>query len=94
MPDSDTATEPAEVGADVAEPDFDHLAGIVTDGLIGAVGGLVGTAAMTVGLFIAASLDAFAMQAFALLAELTGLGAVVPLTPSRWGTSSSSPAAW
>lgn len=76
---------PPEVGAEVAEPDFDNLAGIVTDGLIGAVGGLVGTAAMTVGLFIAASLGAFEMASFRILAELTGLAVVVPIDPLALG---------
>lgn len=68
----------SEVGSDVAEPDFDHLAGIVTDGLIGAVGGLVGTAAMTIGLFVASTLSAFDMTTFATLSELTGLAVIFP----------------
>ncbi|WP_136716847.1 DUF6789 family protein [Halorientalis salina] len=68
----------AEVGADVADPDFDTLAGIVTDGLIGAVGGLVGTAAMTIGLFVASTLNAFDMATFATLSELTGLSVIFP----------------
>jgi hypothetical protein len=67
-----------EVSGEVAQPDFDHLAGIITDGFIGAVGGLVGTAAMTVGLFIAASLGVFDMTSFAALAGLTGLEALFP----------------
>jgi len=68
----------AEVGSEVAEPDFDHFAGIVTDGLIGAVGGLVGTAAMSVGLFIASSLGVFRMSSFAALSDLTGLDLIFP----------------
>jgi hypothetical protein len=68
-----------DVATDVAEPDFDNLAGIVTDGLIGALGGLVGTAAMTIGLFVASTLDAFDMEAFRVLAELTGLAALFPV---------------
>jgi len=67
-----------EVQDEVAQPDFDHLAGIVTDGLIGAVGGLVGTAAMTIGLFVASTLNAFDMQTFAVLSELTGLNVILP----------------
>jgi len=90
MVDNDTQPESTEelgpeLGSEVAEPDFDHFAGILTDGLIGAVGGLVGTAAMTVGLFIASALNAFDMATFALLAELTGLGAVVPISPLALG---------
>lgn len=67
-----------EVRADGAEPDFDTLFGIVTDGLIGALGGMVGTAAMTVGLFVASTLGAFDMGTFAVLADLTGLAALFP----------------
>ncbi|WP_424017438.1 DUF6789 family protein [Halorientalis pallida] len=82
MADSDTQTsaeefEPAVEG-EVAEPDFDHLAGIVTDGLIGALGGLVGTAAMSIGLFVASSLGAFDMTSFGILADLTGLDVIFP----------------
>jgi hypothetical protein len=82
MVDSDTQSNPEEfepaVDGEVAQPDFDHFAGILTDGLIGAVGGLVGTAAMTIGLFVASSLDAFDMASFGILADLTGLDALFP----------------
>ena len=83
MADNDNQVGPsdelnADVGADVADPDFDHLTGIITDGLIGAVGGLVGTAAMTIGLFVASTLDAFDMQTFAILGDLTGLAVLFP----------------
>ncbi|SEO31666.1 hypothetical protein SAMN05216388_10118 [Halorientalis persicus] len=82
MADGDTQTnteefEPAVEG-EIAESDFDHLAGIVTDGLIGAVGGLVGTAAMSIGLFVASSLGAFDMASFGILADLTGLDVLFP----------------
>ena len=80
---------PAEMREDMAEaaaePDFDHLWGIVVDGLIGAVGGAVGTGALTVGLLIAMSLDAFQIESFGTLAELTGFNAVVPLSPTAVG---------
>lgn len=84
----DEADATAELGEDVAEvgePDFDHLAGIVTDGLIGAVGGLVGTGALTVGLLIARSLGAFDLDSFGTLAELTGFNVLVPLNPTAVG---------
>lgn len=68
----------AEMSGEVAEPDFDHLMGIVTDGLIGALGGLVGTAAMSVGLFIAATIGVFDMQSIAALSRTTGLVAILP----------------
>lgn len=67
------------------EADFDQMAGILTDGIIGSIGGLVGTAAMTVGLLIAETLDAFDMAALSILAELTGLSAIVPLNPLALG---------
>ncbi len=82
MADSDTQASAEElepdVGGEVAQPDFDHLAGILTDGVIGAVGGLVGTAAMSIVLFVAASLGAFDMASFGILADLTGLDVLFP----------------
>lgn len=63
--DDPTATEEAT-------PDFDRLVGVVTDGLIGALGGAVGTAVLTVGLLIAASIGAFDTARFAVVAELLG----------------------
>lgn len=80
MADNDTELggDVDELSEEVAEPDFDHLAGILADGFIGAVGGLVGTAVMTVVLIGASSVGAFQMTAFATLADLTGLEAVFP----------------
>lgn len=79
MAENDTQSEELNPEiSEVAEPDFDNLAGIVTDGLIGAAGGLVGTAAMSVGLFIAAALGVFQFEAFASLADLTGLEVIFP----------------
>lgn len=79
------ADSPSEFAADVdvdveegADPDFDHLAGIVTDGLIGAVGGLVGTAALTVGLFVASTVGAFEFEAFSEIAQIVALDVVFP----------------
>ena len=80
---SDIAVNDHETAA--ADPDFDNLAGIVTDGLIGAVGGLVGTGALTVGLLIAMSLGAFDLDSFATLAELTGLDALLVTNPAAVG---------
>lgn len=71
MADNDTQSVEMDVEAD-AEPDFDRLAGVVTDGIIGALGGLVGTVVLTVGLLIASSLGAFDLDSFAVVAELTG----------------------
>lgn len=72
------STEFPEEPTEAAEPDFDHLTGIVVDGLIGAVGGLVGTGALTVGLLIASSLGVFDINEFATLAELTGFNVLYP----------------
>lgn len=74
----EVSAEFPEESPEVTESDFDNLTGIVVDGVIGAVGGLVGTASLTVGLLIAASLGAFDINEFATLAELTGLQALYP----------------
>ncbi len=81
MAENDTQAEelePEVTEIEGAEPDFDTFAGIVTDGLIGMVGGMVGTAAMSVGLFIAAALGVFEFQAFAVLADLSGIAVLFP----------------
>lgn len=57
---------------------FDRLVGIVGDGLVGAAGGLVGTALMTVVLLVAQSLGAFSVSSFAILTEMLGLENYVP----------------
>ncbi|MDQ2073516.1 DUF6789 family protein [Haloarcula sp. NS06] len=58
--------------------EFDSLAGILADGVVGAAGGLVGTAMMTVVFLIAQSLGAFNLNDFAILTELVGLTGYVP----------------
>jgi hypothetical protein len=58
--------------------EFDTLIGIIGDGIVGAVGGLAGTAALTVGLLIAASIGAFDTDSFALLTRMIGLEGYVP----------------
>ncbi|WP_245545318.1 DUF6789 family protein [Halomicrobium katesii] len=58
--------------------EFDSLIGIVGDGVVGAAGGLVGTALSTVVLLIAESLGVFERSAFALLTELVGIEELVP----------------
>ncbi|SFR96658.1 hypothetical protein SAMN05216559_1675 [Halomicrobium zhouii] len=65
---------------DVTEDDqeFDTLIGILGDGIVGAAGGLAGTAALTVGLLIAASIGAFDTDSFALLTRMIGLEGYVP----------------
>lgn len=86
MVDNDTQTTvEVEVGEEVAEPDFDSLSGIITDGFIGAVGGLVGTAVMTAVLLVGATLGAFDLNSFSVLAELTGISALFPSNPAAVG---------
>ncbi|WP_332897575.1 DUF6789 family protein [Haladaptatus sp. CMSO5] len=75
----------AEMSDDVADPDFDHLTGVITDGFVGAVGGLVGTAAMTIGLLVGASLNVFDVSEFASFATLLGLDALYPANPTAVG---------
>lgn len=74
MVDSDT--QGIDVDVDVesteTEPDFDRLFGVVTDGLIGALGGFVGTLVLTVGLMVGSSLGAFDLESFAVIAWLAG----------------------
>lgn len=60
------------------ETEFDRLVGIIADGVIGAAGGLVGTALMMVVLLFAESLGAFSRSSFADLTELVGLTGYVP----------------
>ncbi|WP_458209381.1 DUF6789 family protein [Haladaptatus sp. NG-SE-30] len=86
MADNDTqSVVDVDVSEEVAEPDFDSLTGIVVDGLIGAVGGLVGTAVMTAVLLVAASIGAFDLNSFVVLADLTGAGALYPANPAAIG---------
>jgi hypothetical protein len=73
MPDTDTRYEEAPDNSE-----FDSLIGIIGDGVVGAAGGLVGTAMATVGLFIADSLGFFEMESLAKLTEMVGLGQFVP----------------
>ncbi|WP_458187671.1 DUF6789 family protein [Haladaptatus sp. NG-WS-4] len=83
---ADNDTQPVvEVSDEVAEPDFDNLTGIVVDGFIGAIGGLVGTAVMTAVLIVAASIDAFDLNSFVVLADLTGAGGLYPANPAAVG---------
>ena len=66
-------------GNELAEPDFDNLAGIITDGLVGALGGLVGTAVLTFSLLIASTMGAFNFASFASLTEMTGIDVLISL---------------
>lgn len=63
---------------EIEDDDFDQLFGIVADGVVGAAGGLVGTAMMTGVLLVAESVGAFSRESFASLATLVGLEAFGP----------------
>ncbi|MDS0280517.1 DUF6789 family protein [Haloarcula onubensis] len=79
MPDTPPEFGESTDGEAVAERnEFDNLRGIVADGVVGAAGGLVGTAMMTVVLLIAQSIGAFELTDFAILTQLLGLDAYVP----------------
>lgn len=84
MAENDTQYVP-ELSDEVAEPDFDHLSGVITDGFIGAIGGLVGTAVMTVILVVGASLGAFEIEQFASFASLFGADFLLPNNPTAIG---------
>lgn len=58
--------------------EFDSVVGIVADGVVGAAGGLVGTALMTVVLLVAESVGVFSRESFAQLAGMVGLGELLP----------------
>jgi hypothetical protein len=73
---SSTETDRNELES--AEYDSDSVTGIVFDGLIGAVSGAVGTAAMTVVLLVGTTLGGFDVGSFATVVELIGLDAAVP----------------
>ncbi len=60
----------------------EELVAILTDGVVGAAGGLVGTALMTVALLIGNALGGFDLGSFAVLAELIDLDAIVPAGPA------------
>jgi len=70
--------EAVEDDAITESEEFDNLEGIIADGVVGAAGGLVGTAMMTVVFLIAQSLGAFDLTDFAIMTELVGLTEYVP----------------
>ncbi|MFC7045091.1 DUF6789 family protein [Halobacteriaceae archaeon GCM10025711] len=65
--------------------EFDHLVGVITDGFVGAVGGLVGTTVMTLVFLVAAQIGAFNLDSFATLADLTGTRSLVSVNPTAVG---------
>lgn len=75
-PIEDTPSHVDDITEDGEE--FDNLIGIVGDGIVGAAGGLVGTAMLTVVLLVAESVGAFSRESFALLTEMVGLDGYVP----------------
>jgi len=69
---------PGVEDATAEDQDFDRLIGIVGDGVVGAAGGLVGTALLTVVLLVGQSVGVFSVDSFALLTEMVGLTEYVP----------------
>ena len=85
------ATDPVDrnIGTTRTEPEFGTFVGVVTDGIVGAVGGLVGTALATVVLLVAATLvcaGATAALGWLLLVGYAALGLwqVRVYLPQRW----------
>ncbi|WP_254273196.1 DUF6789 family protein [Haloarcula marina] len=79
MADTSAGVDDPVNGETVADnEEFDSLAGILADGVVGAAGGLVGTAMMSVVFLIAQSLGAFSFADFAILTDLVGLTGYVP----------------
>lgn len=74
----DTGTDVDDPALTEEETEFDRLVGIIADGVIGAAGGLVGTAMMTVVLVVAEQFGAFSRESFGALTQLIGLGGYVP----------------
>ncbi|WP_254837615.1 DUF6789 family protein [Natronomonas marina] len=73
------AENDATVGvSELDERDTNSLSGIVVDGVIGAVGGAVGTGLMTLVFMAASTLGAFDLTSFTILAEMSGLAALAP----------------
>ena len=62
-----------------AAPQFDQFVGVFTDGVIGGLGGLVGTVTMTMVLLAGASLGAVNLDQFGSLGRLLGLDALLPI---------------
>lgn len=59
----------------------EELTAILRDGVVGAAGGLVGTALMTVVLFAGSALGGFEFSSFAALAQLINLDTLAPAVP-------------
>ena len=64
--------------SEIEDQGSNSLAGIVVDGLIGAVGGAVGTGLMTLVFMAASTLGGFDLTSFEVLAEMSGLVALAP----------------
>lgn len=73
MDNSDPSLDEGTTFDVVEEEEFDRLFGVVADGVVGAAGGLVGTAMMLVVLLIAETLGAFSRESFASIASMVGL---------------------
>jgi hypothetical protein len=69
----DTTTELDEGLEQESEFEFDQLLGIIGDGVVGAIGGMVGVALLTGALFIATNYGAFDPEVFTSFGQMIGL---------------------
>ncbi len=68
-----------DVTGEDASPEFDRFVGVLTDGVIGGLGGLVGTVTATVVLLAGASLGAVDLDQFSSLSSLLGFDVLLPV---------------
>jgi hypothetical protein len=81
--EGDDARQEDDVAIDVSEdatPEFDRFVGVLTDGVVGGLGGLAGTVTMTVVLLAGSSVGAVNVEQFSLLASLLGFDVLLPVT--------------
>jgi len=78
MAETDTEYDDPLFDDESVDEEFDRLLGIVFDGVIGAAGGLVGIALMSVVLLIAASVGMFATESFGAITMMLNLQSAVP----------------
>lgn len=74
-----------DVAGEEAAPEFDRFVGVITDGVVGGLGGLVGTVAATVVLLAGSSLGYLDIDQFASLSSFLGLDVLLPVNPVAAG---------
>lgn len=76
--EEDETTGAIEAPGETAEPDFDRLAGVLTDGVVGVASGLVGTSVIVTVLVAADSMGIFDMARMTESVRLAGVEALFP----------------